>query len=238
MSDTMKPTEQNIKFSLIENDDSTSVLSEEDYREEEEGEEDDKVESSEDETTYGSDDDDNDDDDDDDDDDDKSTSFVENPNITKKKMSDISSNKGNNIILDDDEETDTDEESEYLTKFNNDVKRDHILENHPEIIQSNYDEITALCKVLRDENGNIIDPIHKTTPILTKYEITRVLGLRTKQLNSGSDAFIKVPDNIVEGYLIAQMELEQRKIPFIIVRPLPGGKKEYWYLKDLEIVDY
>ena len=40
-----------------------------------------------------------------------------------------------------------------------------------------------------------------------------------------------------DGYLIAQQELEERKIPFIIKRPLPmGGGCEYWKLNDLEIV--
>ena len=37
-------------------------------------------------------------------------------------------------------------------------------------------------------------------------------------------------------YLIAEKELNQKKIPFIIMRPLPNGKKEYWRLQDLEII--
>jgi DNA-directed RNA polymerase subunit K/omega len=139
---------------------------------------------------------------------------------------------------DESEDEDSESDDEYIIKFNNDIKKDHILQHHPEIIQSNYDEITALCSVVKDKNGSVIDPIHKTIPILTKYEQTRILGLRTKQLNSGAQPFITVPDNIVEGYLIAEMELHAKTIPFIVVRPLPGGKKEYWYLKDLEMVDY
>lgn len=139
-------------------------------------------------------------------------------------------------ISDDDEEDSDDED--YLTKFNESVKKDHIIQNHPELIQSNYDEITALCKVVRDENGVVIDPLHKTLPTLTKYEFTRVLGLRAKQLNSGAEPFIEIPENVIEGYVIAQMELAQKALPYIIVRPLPGGKKEYWHLRDLEIIDY
>jgi DNA-directed RNA polymerase subunit K/omega len=136
-----------------------------------------------------------------------------------------------------DDEEDSDDE-DYLTKFNESVKKDHIIQNHPELIQSNYDEITALCKVVRNENGVVIDPLHKTLPTLTKYEFTRVLGLRAKQLNSGAEPFIEIPENVIEGYVIAQMELAQKALPYIIVRPLPGGKKEYWHLRDLEIIDY
>lgn len=141
--------------------------------------------------------------------------------------------------LGDDEDSDEDsDEEDYLIKFNKDIKRDHILQNHPELIQSNYDEITALCKVVRDEQGIVIDPLHKTLPTLTKYEYTRVLGLRAKQINSGAEPLIEIPDNVIEGYVIAQMELAQKALPYIIVRPLPGGKKEYWHLRDLEIIDY
>ena len=29
------------------------------------------------------------------------------------------------------------------------------------------------------------------------------------------------------------MELKQKKLPYIIKRPFPGGKTEYWKLSDL-----
>jgi DNA-directed RNA polymerase subunit K/omega len=138
------------------------------------------------------------------------------------------------IELDSDEDMD----DEYLQKFDESIRKDVIIEYHPEILQSNYDEISALTRVVRDEHGNIIDPLHKTIPILTKYEKARILGLRAKQLNHGNPPFIKIPDNIIDGHLIAEMELKENVIPFIISRPLPGGKKEYWRVQDLEMVDF
>jgi hypothetical protein len=45
-------------------------------------------------------------------------------------------------------------------------------------------------------------------------------------------------DNIIEGHIIAEMELEKRVLPFIVVRPLPNGKKEYWRIQDLKLIDY
>ena len=36
--------------------------------------------------------------------------------------------------------------------------------------------------------------------------------------------------------LIAVKELEQKKTPFIIRRPLPNGGSEYWRVQDLEIL--
>ena len=46
--------------------------------------------------------------------------------------------------------------------------------------------------------------------------------------------YIEVPNNIIDSYLIAQMELKAKKIPVIIRRPVSNSKSEYWKLADLE----
>ena len=140
---------------------------------------------------------------------------------------------------DEDEEEDEDDEDEnYLQKFNTDINKTYITEFHPECIIHNYDEVAALSHVVKDKNGIIIDDLHKTIPFLTKYERARILGQRAKQIECGSRPFVKVPDNIVDSYIIAELELKQKKIPFIIRRPIPGGACEYWNLKDLEMVHF
>ena len=139
--------------------------------------------------------------------------------------------------LEDNEEDSSDSEDEnYLQKFDMDLTEDYILNNHEEDLVQNYAEVLTLSKVVKDQNGNIIDEFHKTNPILTKYEKTRVLGQRTKQLNNGAKPMIKVKENIIDSYLIAEMELKEKKIPFIIRRPLANGYSEYWTLQDLEIL--
>ena len=60
---------------------------------------------------------------------------------------------------------------------------------------------------------------------LTKYEKARILGVRAKQLNNGADPFITIANNIIEGHIIAEMELKERKLPFIIRRPLTKWRK-------------
>jgi DNA-directed RNA polymerase I, II, and III subunit RPABC2 len=150
----------------------------------------------------------------------------------------ILGNAEDDIDVDDDNDEDDYEEDEndedYLKKFDENIKKTIIEDYHPELKQHNYEEIEALCTVVRDDNGNIIDLFHKTIPILTKYEKSRILGERAKQINSGGKPFIEVEPNIIDGYLIALKELEEKKIPFIIKRPLPNGGCEYWRLKDLE----
>ena len=46
----------------------------------------------------------------------------------------------------------------------------------------------------------------------------------------------EVKKQIIDGYIIAEMELKQKKLPFIVQRPLPNGGCEYWPLQELEIL--
>ena len=136
-----------------------------------------------------------------------------------------------NYTSDSDEEYDED----YLQKFDDELKKDYLVECHPEEVADNYDQIAAMSKITRNKEGVVIDALHKTLPILTKYEYTNVLGLRAKQINAGAKIFVKA-DNIIDGYIIAQMEIRKKRLPFIIRRPLPNGGSEYWKLRDLEIL--
>lgn len=141
-------------------------------------------------------------------------------------------NIGNIHIDDDDSDEDSDGE-DYLKKFDKDTQSNYIMNFHPENKLHNYDEILTMSRVFRNQDGSL-DDFHKTVPFLTKFEKTRILGQRAKQINAGAQPFINVPEGIIDGYLVAKMELEQKKIPFIIKRPLPNGGSEYWKLSDLE----
>jgi DNA-directed RNA polymerase I, II, and III subunit RPABC2 len=145
---------------------------------------------------------------------------------------------GGSLENSDDDDDDEDYQTPYLQKFNAEINKNYILDFHPECAVNNYDEISVLTQVIRDAANNVIDDLHKTIPFLTKYERTRVIGQRAKQINSGAKAFVKVPENVIDGYLIAELELMQKRIPFIIRRPTPGGGCEYWNLKDLEVVSF
>jgi DNA-directed RNA polymerase I, II, and III subunit RPABC2 len=147
-----------------------------------------------------------------------------------------------NIEFSDDDDDDDDDDDEgatdenYLQKFNNTLKTNVIAEHHPELIIQNFQEVDALCTIVRNEDGIIVDPLHRTLPFITKYEKAKILGERTKQLNAGAEAFVEVSDEIVDGYLIAMAEFEQKKIPMIVRRPLPNGGSEFWRLADLEVL--
>ena len=68
---------------------------------------------------------------------------------------------------------------------------------------------------------------------LTKYEMVRILGERTKQLTMGAKPLIKNYQTLSYDK-IAQEELMYNMIPFKIKRPLPNGKYEIWTLDELQ----
>lgn len=73
----------------------------------------------------------------------------------------------------------------------------------------------------------------RTKPILFKYERVRLLGDRAQQLTLGAKPMIKNVEGLTPKE-IAELEIAQNVIPLIIQRPLPNGKKERWYIKELK----
>jgi DNA-directed RNA polymerase subunit K/omega len=74
----------------------------------------------------------------------------------------------------------------------------------------------------------------RTSKHLFQYERVRILGDRTAQLAQGAKPMLKGVEGI-DPRTIAQLELESKKIPIIIIRPLPNGKKEKWYIHELKL---
>jgi DNA-directed RNA polymerase I, II, and III subunit RPABC2 len=164
--------------------------------------------------------------------DDEDASDIEELGVSDKPNSTFASSFVN---MDYEEE---EEDADYLQRFDESTKQDIIAEYHTELQTHNYSEVLALARIVKNEQGEIVDPLHKTMPFLTKYERARVLGERAKQLNAGAEPFVKVDVDVIDGYLIAQRELEEKKLPFILKRPLPDGACEYWRLKDLELLHH
>lgn len=159
------------------------------------------------------------------------------PQSNIKTLEEIIETQDDDMSEDDMSEDDESEDGDniYANKFTKEVTSNYIQKHHQECLQINYDEMETLTNIVRDMNGNIIDDLHRTSPILSKYEYSRILGQRAMQLDSGSKPYIQVEPNIIDGYIIATQELHQKKIPVIIRRPI-GNTFEYWKLQDLELL--
>lgn len=148
----------------------------------------------------------------------------------EESLFNISNNDYDNIDLENNDSMD------FLQKFTKEYKTDYILKNHQESLNKNYNEIKKLIAVTKDNDNNIIDSFHKTIPILTKYEKTKIIGIRLKQLNNGAKPYLAISDTILDNNIIVNLELTQKVLPFIVSRPLPNNTYEYWRLQDLELL--
>ena len=73
-----------------------------------------------------------------------------------------------------------------------------------------------------------------TTKFLTKYERARVLGTRALQISKNAPLMIDPADES-DPYRLAEIELAEKKIPFIIRRYLPDASYEDWKVSELYV---
>jgi DNA-directed RNA polymerase subunit K/omega len=108
---------------------------------------------------------------------------------------------------------------------------------HPETILDYAETIATKIPLLASPPDKAHpDKGHKSQPFLTVYEKTKILGFRANQLSQGAKPYIDVPEYITGTLEIAKLELEQRRLPFIVKRPMPDGTFEYWRLSDLMMI--
>ena len=121
-----------------------------------------------------------------------------------------------------------------------------LYKNHPETILDYAEKVMPLLPLQQAppeapsrelaDDANAADAAHTSQPFLSVYERTKILGFRANQLAQGARPYVVVPEHVTQTLDIAAMELEQRRLPYIIKRPMPNGTFEYWRLSDLMIL--
>ena len=105
-------------------------------------------------------------------------------------------------------------EQEFDENFSDDSDNEDYEE--PEInVSSDEIDINEFYKTYDENKKNF-----KTSPILTKYEKTRIISERVQQLSNGGTPFISNPESYPTVYDIALQELNMKKLPFIIKRTI------------------
>lgn len=104
-----------------------------------------------------------------------------------------------------------------------DFDDDDVTENHSRFqIVSNHETYASYHKTVR-----------VTKPYLTRFEIAKLIGTRAAQIENGAEPLCDVPNDVYHAKDIAELEFQERCIPFLIRRYLPNGKHEDWRLVDL-----
>jgi len=99
--------------------------------------------------------------------------------------------------------------------------------------ESSYDIIDNTIEDIAAFNTNYeeIKKEYISKPFLTKFEKTKIISERSQQLSNGAESFLKNSSSYSSVYEIAIEELKQKKLPFIIKRPV-ANNFEYWKLDD------
>ena len=79
-----------------------------------------------------------------------------------------------------------------------------------------------------------------TLPYYTKYEQVTLIGTRAQQLAEGSKPLVSLDGMLTSDprfvWNVAEKEVHERKLPFIIHRRLPNGVSEYWSSMELSVM--
>ena len=73
----------------------------------------------------------------------------------------------------------------------------------------------------------------ETSRFLTKYEKAKILGERAIQISNGAKVMVEVEKGVWDPMIIAEKELREKKIEYIVRRYLPDGTYEDWDLNEL-----
>ena len=149
----------------------------------------------------------------------------------------------NEINYDDEEEEENNEdnyEEESSIDDNESINlntNDDLDENLSEINVSNMSNILYTNKLLNNIDSKTIkeklNMSKKTLPLITKFEFSKIKSIRVTQLSNNSNPFIETDLDDIEK--IADEEIKQMKLPFIIKRNLPNGDYELWKLSELAV---
>lgn len=100
-------------------------------------------------------------------------------------------------------------------------------------IDDDVDDIPSEIEEINEEENLLKGDNRISANRLTKYEMVRILGERTKQLTMGAKPLIKNYEGL-NYERISEEELKLNMIPYKIKRPLPNGKFEIWTLEELK----
>ena len=124
---------------------------------------------------------------------------------------------------------DDDFDNEYSN--DQDYTEEDITDLNIEEEEKNGEEHGFKLLTYRNVLENIEKKPKKSIPYLTKFERARIIGTRLQQLANGAKPRINTKGlNSIQE--IVEKELDERKILFIVRRPMPDGTYEDWKLEE------
>lgn len=100
---------------------------------------------------------------------------------------------------------------------------------HPEVLPISREAVTESLKQNRI-----------TLPYFNKYEYVTLVGTRAQQLAEGAKPLVGIEGMVTSDpkfvWKLAEKEILEKKLPFIVHRRLPDGTSEYWSAMELSVM--
>lgn len=97
---------------------------------------------------------------------------------------------------------------------------------HPEVQPIKRDSVDTSARI--------------TMPYYSKYEYTTLVGIRAQQIADGAKPLISLEGMQTSHpqfvWKVAEREIAERVLPFIVHRRLPDGNSEYWSATELSVM--
>lgn len=94
--------------------------------------------------------------------------------------------------------------------------------------------MTKIIESYNDVMQNYDPSKYVSNNVMTKYEKTRIIGLRLEQIARGAPTLVDT-SNCTSIREIVDREIAEKKIPYVLCRTLPNKKKEYFRVCDMII---
>ncbi len=92
----------------------------------------------------------------------------------------------------------------------------------------------------RQEMQEAVKQPKVTLPYYTKYEQVTLIGTRAQQLAEGAKPLVSLDGMMTSDprfvWNVAEKEVYEHKLPFIVHRRLPNGTSEYWSAIELTAI--
>ena len=79
-----------------------------------------------------------------------------------------------------------------------------------------------------------------TLPYYYKYEQVTAIATRAQQLAEGARPLVSIEGMVTSApdfvWKVAEKELHEKRLPFILHRRIPNGKSEYWSTNELSVM--
>lgn len=149
-------------------------------------------------------------------------------------------------LEDPDEDNNESEENEIEENVEENIE-ENIEDGEEEYVESKHCHLKNLDKdilVLDEDDSNMYGKMEYkripnderiSDPIMTYYEMVRIIGTRSQQFNFGAEPLVRGIDNLPPPKM-AYIELISKMTPYIIRRHLPGKKYEEWFIDELDII--